>query len=182
MELKVLALELLKKLGIRPGQTVLDFGCGSGTYAIPAAEIVGKKGRVYARDKDENALNELMQNARRGGLQNLERMDCSGDLDIDLQDESIDVVLLLDVFHSYYFPESRQRGRLLGGIHRILRRDGELFVYPKHMETEAKREIEDKNFCLQREYSGRIIHDQRELVEGYVLIFQKKPSEKKKIL
>lgn len=177
MDLKVLSLELLRKLGVETGQSVLDFGCGSGTYAIPAVEIVGQKGRVYALDKDHNALDELMENAQRTGLQNVERMDCSGDVEIGLSDESIDVVLLFDVFHSYYFPESRQRGKLLGEIHRILNPNGVLLVYPKHMETEAKREIEDNNFCLQREYAGRIIHDQKELVEGYVLIFGKKPND-----
>ena len=47
--------KLLRKLGIKPDQTVLDFGCGSGTYAIPAHEIVWQKGRVYAPDREEDA-------------------------------------------------------------------------------------------------------------------------------
>jgi len=173
MDTKVLALELLKKLGIRPGQTVLDFGCGSGTYAIPAAEIVGKKGRVYTLDKDHKALNELMETARRAGLRNMERIDSLGKVRIGLERESIDVVLLFDVFHSYYFPKRSQRGKLLAEIHRILRRDGELFVYPKHMEAEARREIGDHDFSVRRECSTTLLHDKKELVHGSVLIFQK---------
>jgi cyclopropane fatty-acyl-phospholipid synthase-like methyltransferase len=39
---------LLKKVGIWPGDLVLDFGCGRGCYTIPAAGIVGKRGVVYA--------------------------------------------------------------------------------------------------------------------------------------
>jgi len=38
-------------MGIKRGQTILDFGCGSGNYANPAALIVGRKGKVYALDK-----------------------------------------------------------------------------------------------------------------------------------
>ena len=46
-----------------------------------------------------------------------------------------------------------------------------LLVYPKPMETEAKREIEEHNFSLQKDYSGRLIHDKKEVVEEHVLIF-----------
>ena len=44
-------LEVLRRIGIKRGQTVLDFGCGYGAYTIPVAEIVGEQGRVYALDK-----------------------------------------------------------------------------------------------------------------------------------
>jgi len=173
MDPKVLALELLRRLEIRAGQTVLDFGSGSGTYAIAAAEIVGQTGRVYALDKDHKALDELIEKARRAGLQNLERIDSSGEVKIGLKKESIDVVLLFDVFHSYYFPEHSQRGKLLAEIKRVLKRDGALLVYPKHMEDEARREIEDYGFSVQRECSTTLIHDKKELVHGDVLFFGK---------
>jgi SAM-dependent methyltransferase len=176
MNRKALALELLRTLGIRTGQNVLDFGCGSGTYAIPAAEIVGEQGRVYALDKDHRALDELMANARTDGLQNIQRIDSSGEVNIGLEKGSIDVVLLFDVFHSYYFQERFQRERLLAEIQKVLTRDGTLFVYPKHMEEEAKREIEDCGFSVQRECSTRLIHDKKELVHGDVLIFGKNPD------
>jgi SAM-dependent methyltransferase len=176
MNRKALALELLRTLGIRTGQTVLDFGCGSGTYTIPAAEIVGEQGRVYALDKDHRALDDLMANARTDGLQNIQRIDSSGEVNIGLEKGSIDVVLLFDVFHSYYFQERSQRGKLLAEIQKVLTRDGTLFVYPKHMEEEAKREIEDCGFSVQRECSTRLIHDKKELVHGDVLIFGKNPD------
>ena len=40
--------QFLRKIGLKEGQTVLDFGCGEGHYAIPAAKIVSNKGKVYA--------------------------------------------------------------------------------------------------------------------------------------
>jgi hypothetical protein len=176
---KVLALELLRSLGIETGQTVLDFGCGSGTYAIPAAEIVGQKGRVYVLDKDHGALDELVENSRRAGLQNIERIDSAGKVRIGLERGSIDVVLLFDVFHSYYFPKHSQRGKLLSEIHRILKRDGILLVYPKHMEVEARREIGDHDFSVRRECSTTLVHDKKELVHGSVLVFRKNPNGRK---
>jgi len=52
MEIESRAIELLERIGISKGQTVLDFGCGYGIYTIPVAKIVGKQGRVYALDKE----------------------------------------------------------------------------------------------------------------------------------
>jgi len=74
MKLESRALEVLERIRIRRGQSVLDFGCGSGTYTIPAAKIVGEQGRVYALDKDKEALDELMQKAESTGLRNIERV------------------------------------------------------------------------------------------------------------
>ena len=61
MDLEPHAFKILKKTGIKRGKTVLDFGCGSGTYTIPAAKIVGKEGKVYALDKDKKVLDELIK-------------------------------------------------------------------------------------------------------------------------
>jgi precorrin-6B methylase 2 len=60
MEIESLAIKVLKRIGIRRGQTVLDFGCGYGIYTIPVAKIVGEHGRVYALDKDKEAMDALM--------------------------------------------------------------------------------------------------------------------------
>jgi len=60
MELESRVLDMLQKVGIRKGQTVLDFGCGYGMYTIPVAKIAGKQGRVYALDKNKETLDVLM--------------------------------------------------------------------------------------------------------------------------
>ena len=98
MELESQATEVLKAVGINKGHIALDFGCGSGTYTIPAARLVGEEGKVYALDKDRKALDKLMQKAKSEGLRNIERMDTSGEPRIRLADESVDVVLLLMFF------------------------------------------------------------------------------------
>jgi len=174
MELESQALEVLQQIGIRRGQTILDFGCGSGTYTIPAAKIIGEQRKVYALDKDKKALDELMQRDKSAGLENIERMDTSGELRIDLIDESVDVVLLFDVFHSYYFPQAHDRRRLLNEIYRVMKPSAFVSVWPKHMEAEAKGEIESANFYLESEYSGTLIHDNKDLERGQVLNFNKK--------
>jgi len=174
MDLESRAVEILERAGIEEGQIVLDFGCGSGTYTIPAAKIVGDKGSVYALDKDSNVLNELMQRAKSAGLNNIEPMHTHGELTIDLADNSVDVVLLFDVLHSYYFPLADDRRRLLDEVHRISKAGALISVYPKHIESMVKDEIEGANFCLLSEYSARLIHDNTDVIEGQILIFTKK--------
>jgi len=165
--------EVLKRAGINGGQIVLDFGCGSGTYTIPAAKIVGEQGKVYALDKDTKALDELVQKAESAGLRNIKRVDTSGELKFDLTDESVDVVLLFDVFHSYYFPQANDRRRLLNEIHRIMKPSAFISVWPKHMELEAKDEIETADFYLESKYSGNLIHDNKDRERGQILNFRK---------
>jgi len=173
MELESQSFEALKGVGIRKGQVVLDFGCGSGTYTIPAAKIVGEQGRVYALDKDGKTLDELMQKAELAGLKNIERIETSGELKFGLADGSIDLILLFDVFHSYYFPQADDRRRLLEEIYRILKWDGFISVWPKHMESEAKDEIRNANFYLEEEHSEMLIHDNKNLEKGRILNFRK---------
>lgn len=174
MELEARAFEILEKVGIKKGQIVLDFGCRSGTYTIPAAKMVGDGGKVYALDKDRGILDELMQRAKSANLQNIVRVDTYGELKIELADECVDVVLLFDVFHSYYFPRPQERGELLDEVYRVLKSNGLLSVYPKHMESEAKGEVESANFYLESEFSGALIHDSKDLEKGQVLNFRKK--------
>jgi len=49
-------INVLKKVGIQSGFYVLDYGCGSGSYLVPLAELVGKSGKIYALDVNPIAI------------------------------------------------------------------------------------------------------------------------------
>jgi ubiquinone/menaquinone biosynthesis C-methylase UbiE len=175
----------LRQVGINKGDIVLDFGCGSGNYTIPAARIVGEEGRVYAIDKDGRDLGKLMRKANSEGLKNIEKMETSGKLKIDLEDESVDVVLLYDILHYYYFPRASDRRRLLPEVYRILKPGALLSVYPTHLQSnmhpkleDVKREINDAKFHLERECSVMLIHEET-LEKSQVLNFRKARKTKK---
>ncbi|KXA95428.1 hypothetical protein AKJ40_00175 [candidate division MSBL1 archaeon SCGC-AAA259M10] len=70
----------LFQIGVRNGQTVLDFGCGSGTFTVPAASLVGEEGTVYGLDKDIRSLERLRESAEREGLRNVETIVTGGAL------------------------------------------------------------------------------------------------------
>ncbi len=164
----------LKQIGIKKGQVLLDFGCGSGNYAIPAARIVGEKGKVYALDKDQEGLDDLMEKARPLGLKNIEIMKTSGQLEIDLEGVSVDAALLYDVLHSYYFPTATERKELLHELRRVLRPEGLLSVFPAHMEEDQiKREIEGIGFRLEGEFAKTLLDYGDILSDGRILNFRK---------
>ncbi len=164
---------VLRKIGIRKGQTVLDFGCGSGAYTLPVARIVSEQGIVYALDRDKRALDELMQRAELEGLRNIRRMDTSGEVEIRLDDESVDVVLLYDIF--WYFPLSDPRlTKLLAEVYRVSRRQAVISVIPKHINSEQfKDKMENAGFQLKKKNAGTIIHDGA-FERGQILNFVKK--------
>ena len=174
--------KFLKKIGLRYGQRVLDFGCRVGHYTIPAAKVVGDKGIVLAVDKEMQALNELEQKATANDLKNIKILKTSGQTTLDLERESIEVLLLYDVLH--YFEKS-YRKKLYKEAFRLLKQDGLLSVYPKHtLEdwpiqefaslslSDVKHEIEASNFIFEHRFCGLISHDDG-LNQGCVLNFRK---------
>jgi len=172
----------LRKIGIKSGQSVLDFGCRIGHYTIPAAKIVGSKGIVYAVDKEQQALNELQQKAILLSLKNIRAINTSGQIQINIENDSIDVILFYDVLH---YHKKDERKELYYQAYRALKQDGLLSVYPKHtLEDEpiqefrglrlsdVKKEIEDSNFIFDQKHCGLISHDDG-LNQGCVLNFRK---------
>ncbi|MCK8326076.1 class I SAM-dependent methyltransferase, partial [Erwinia amylovora] len=48
-----------------------DLGCGSGFYVVPAAQLVGNEGTVYAVDVQENKLAATVSIATQFGCKNV---------------------------------------------------------------------------------------------------------------
>lgn len=167
----------LKDIGIKKGQIVLDFGCGDGHYTIPAAKVVGKKGLVYAQDKDKKALDELIKRAKSEGLENIKAIKTKGELRIDLDDKSLDAVLLYDVLH---FHEMEERRKIYGEVYRILKNGALLSIFPRHHKEymhlkleEVKKEIEKANFYFEGKFLKGLLHDD-DYVKDYVFNFRRR--------
>ena len=144
------ASEVLRHVGVSQAQTVLDYGCGSGTFTIPSAKIVGRRGRVYAFEARSGLLERVREEARKTALGNIIAvLSDSSKPSIDLPDESVDIILVYDVMH-----EIKDRLGLLQELHRVLKGDGVLSVFPMHIGTENFIDIitEYGLFCLRDHY------------------------------
>ena len=145
----------LEKVGIKEGQTLLDFGCGSGSYVIPAARMVGGKGMVYALDIHPLAISAVEKKATKEGLTNIATI--LSDRDTGLPDESIDVVLLYDVIRSI-----KDKRALLKELHRVMKENGLLSILAEHIKVEDVLEIAEKDglFSL-RDRHGKLLNFER---------------------
>jgi SAM-dependent methyltransferase len=108
-------------------------------------------------DKDKKALDTLMQRGELSGLNNIDKIETSGELEIGLIDECVDVVLLFDVFHTFFFPKAVDRRRLLSEIYRVMKPSAflSISVWPNLIEPETEDELKDSGFHFEKEISGK---------------------------
>ncbi len=164
-----LGAEFLKKIGIKKGDKVLDFGCRVGHYTIPASKAVGRNGVVYAIEKEDEALEELKQKIIDHNLKNIKITKTNGQLNLPFPKVFFDVVLLYDVMH--YF-DANDRLKVYSEVFRILKDEGFLSVYPKHTSEhnpskefselklrDVKEEIQNSGFDSEKKHCGLISHD-----------------------
>jgi ubiquinone/menaquinone biosynthesis C-methylase UbiE len=95
---------LLGALNIKPGNTVCDLGCGNGFYTLKLARLVGEKGKVIAVDIQREMLQLLKDEAAAEKLTNIDLIHGTV-VDPRLPKNSVDLVLLVDVYHEFSHPE-----------------------------------------------------------------------------
>ena len=90
--------KIINTLEIRPGQTILDAGCGNGYMAKKFSKLVGDTGKVYALDCDSHLINTLKTEVEGSNIEPL-----TGDISNTtiLKDSSTDLVYLSTVFHIF---------------------------------------------------------------------------------
>ncbi|MFC1939696.1 class I SAM-dependent methyltransferase [Chloroflexota bacterium] len=107
---------------VHEGQAFLDYGCGTGSFTIPAARIVGKNGKVYALDCFPRQLEMVQEKSRKERLTTIETI--LSDSKTGLPGECIDIVWMCDVLH-----EIKERRAVLKELHRVLKPEGILAIY-----------------------------------------------------
>jgi ubiquinone/menaquinone biosynthesis C-methylase UbiE len=95
--------QLLEALKIRPGDVIADIGAGVGYFSLRLARRVGKTGKVLAVDIQQAMLDDLARSRDREGLQNIETI-LGTETDPRLLPNSIDLALLVDVYHEFSQP------------------------------------------------------------------------------
>ena len=107
---------------IKEGQYLLDFGCGTGDFAIPAAKIVGSNGKIFALDCNMRQLQVVQKKAREAGLTNIQTI--LSENKTNLPDGIMDVIWICDVLH-----EIREKQEVLSEFYRLLKAGGTLLIY-----------------------------------------------------
>lgn len=124
---------ILTKLGLDAnGGDVLEFGCGYGTFTIPAAFAV--RGKVYALDIEPEMLAISKAKADAAGLHNIELLQrdfvAAG---TGLADGTVDYVMLFNILHA------EERMALLREAWRVLRPSGKLAILHWNFDSTTPR-------------------------------------------
>jgi ubiquinone/menaquinone biosynthesis C-methylase UbiE len=163
----------LDALGALANLTVADVGAGSGYFTVRLAARVGATGRVYANDLQPEMLKMLAARLARENARNVTLVPGAVD-DPKLPASSIDLVLMVDVYHEFSEPQ-----KMLRGIRTALKPGGRLVLLEYRKEdpdvpirfehkmsvAEAKMELEAEGFTLAR------VDDR--LPRQHILIFSK---------
>jgi ubiquinone/menaquinone biosynthesis C-methylase UbiE len=146
----------LDALNLKPGMVVADIGAGVGYMSLRMAKRVGPSGKVYANDLQPEMLAKLRENAAKAKINNV--VTVLGDVaDPKLPANTMDLVLLVDVYHEFSQPQ-----QMLRKIRETLRPDGRLVL----LEYRA----EDPNVPIIAEHKMTVAQVKTELeAEGFVL-------------
>ena len=94
--------QLLKNLAVQPGTAIADIGAGSGYHSTLLSKMVGT-GKVYAVDVEPEMIAYLKNRIKLEGYKNIIPV-LSTEQKVSLPANSIDIMLLVDVYHEFSFP------------------------------------------------------------------------------
>jgi ubiquinone/menaquinone biosynthesis C-methylase UbiE len=111
--------------GIRPGTEVLEVGCGTGYFTLPAARQVSETGHLHSIDLSPESVDLVRRKVAAAGIQNVS-LELADAMATGLPGATYDTVLLLGVIPAPVLPLSK----LLPEMHRLLKPGGRLAVWP----------------------------------------------------
>lgn len=114
--------QLLDALDITPGMTIADVGAGIGYFSWRLSKRVGPTGLVYATDIQKRMIALLNYELKKRKIDNV-RTILGTASDPNLPRDSIDIALLVDVYHEFKYPET-----MVSKLRQALRNDGKLVL------------------------------------------------------
>ena len=164
---------LLAELKLDSGMVVADIGAGSGYHTRRMADIVGKTGRVYAVDVQPQMVQLLSAIAREERYSNVKPVLSTVD-DVKLLAASVDLAIMVDVYHELEFPFEVMRsivkalkpgGRVAFVEYRA--EDPDVPIKALHKMSEAQIRREAAQFDLQWERTSKVLPWQ------HIVVFRK---------
>lgn len=147
---------MVKSLKLKPGMTVADIGAGSGRISLMMADYVGAEGKVLAVDIQQEMLNLIKKKVAKQKIKNVEVVK-SEEKSPKLDEESVDLALMVDVYHEFAFPYEMMRelsktikpgGRIVFIEFRMEDPDVPIYLVHKMTEAQVKKEMSPPEFGL----------------------------------
>ena len=119
--------KIIADIGVKQGDTVIDYGCGEGRYTIPLSQVVGKQGCVYSIERDENAISVVQDRLPQFSNPDIVKFLKIDNLELSaiLEENSIDAIFAFDVLQYV-----KDWDMLFRYFHKVIKPKGIVCIYP----------------------------------------------------
>lgn len=173
--------DIVDALDLKPGASVADVGTGTGFMLPYLSHAVGDTGHVFGEDIQSDFLDKAKMKVWLDRLKNIQFL-LGTDHDPNLPADTLEGVLVLDVYHHFDYPEA-----MLEHIHDSLLSDGKLVIV-EYFKRPGAMNNPDPNFAVRHirldedgliqevEANGFRLVSTRDLVpkSQYIAVFKKK--------
>ena len=171
--------EVIKVMGLKPGDVVADIGCGTGYFSRRMAKAVAPEGKVYGVEIQPEFLEMLKSRCADEKITNVLPVLGEED-DPRLPKESIDWMLLVDVYHEFQKPQP-----MLAHMRESLKPGGKIALLEYRGEGETARHIKAehrmtvKQVLAEWNAAGFELVDLQEFLPAqHLFVFQRDPDRK----
>jgi predicted methyltransferase len=169
--------DVIRTMGLRDGDVVADLGAGTGYFTRPMAKAVAPTGRVYAVDIQPEMIALLKDNVEKAGITNVVPVLSTTD-DPKLPRESLDWILLVDVYHELQQPKA-----MLARMREALKPTGRVALIEYRLEGLSALHIREehrmspKQVLAEWEPAGfRLVKRHEFLPTQHFFVFEKAPE------
>jgi len=170
--------DIVDAMGLKPGMSVADVGTGVGFMLPYMAHVVGDTGTVFAEDISNDFLDKAKLKVQVQNLKNVKFV-LGTDKDPKLPADTLDAVLLLEVYHHFDYPEM-----MLEHLRDSLLSDGRLAIADYYKRPDAMPggramehiRLDEDDVIREVEKNGFKLAFKQELVpkQMYLAVFVKK--------
>jgi precorrin-6B methylase 2 len=164
---------LISNMEISPNDILADIGAGSGYHVFKMAPLASN-GLVYAVDIQEEMLQAIKEQQQEEDIQNIRRVK-GGEQSANLTANSVEKVLMVDVYHEFSFPKE-----MLESIYKALKADGRIYLIEYRKEDESIpiktiHKMTEQQAVKEFEANGFVLEKNRQnLPWQHCMVFRKK--------
>jgi ubiquinone/menaquinone biosynthesis C-methylase UbiE len=148
--------DIVRTVGLRPGDAVADIGAGTGLFTQLFAEKVGPQGVVYAVDISSTFVKYIAEQSKKLGHEQIVKSVLNTQDSVELPPASINVAFICDSYHHFEHPE-----KMLDSIHRSLRPGGRLVIIDFDLHQDSS------DFVKQRARAPKEVYYQEIIAAGF---------------